>query len=888
MCTSPSARCWLIRVLATLLFVLLGLSICSWPDLEAQDPPKGKEDPDKKAPKKEEFDKGGKPIKPLPKDEDEPETKSKVPTPVGGEDGNPRRPRPGKTESLKLEELAREADRPELRDFYQSLAVPQDILHLPGGKQLHVEPIVDYVGLEADVAKSMEVRPLAEDDKRPPVRRVTVRKVEHYEQLALRKVTEFLDKGPLPRLEKLQAAAKALEAVIQYHEAARARHDREGNVWSGPEKELKAKLRTVQLERLVVLTDAKDWSAASSWADELRDKYPDDPKVELQYVKLQVQHATNSLDTNDFVHARQSLEQLQRLFPNEKEAEELRGRLEREAQKRFKQAQQLVAAKKLAEAKDLLAEASRIWPRLPGLQDARLQLDNTYPILRVGVRHVPQHFWPGTEQTDGDRRAVELMFESLVRPRYDPERGQYYEAELAVDRPRVVPLGREFQLIRDAVWSDDRDENLDKKDEKSGKQVTAVDVLRTVQLLKNPQWPGYAPEWADLVEDPRVTGRDPFRISLTLHQGYLDPLSLMTFKILPASLRGVEGLAGPPVGSGPFQYKEAVKDPDRGDVVIFKANHNYCRARKPGLPRIREIHFVHSNDPAVDFKAEPRRLDLLLDLSTPEMKALQEDEALRNRLSFVTLPNRRIYFLAVNHRRLELRDARLRRAIALAFDREQILNRFFRADLKVHRALTGPYPPGSWACKPKAPPLLDPALAKKLLKDINPGELKLTLKYPADDRGAAQACGYVKEQVEQLHPKLKIELEPLSAEELYSKVEVRHDYDLAYCHWDYPSEDYWLWPLLDPRATGSRGRNFLGYTNDGELEGYFRKAMARRQFKAVQQEMYEIHDRIVEQMPFIPLWQLDTHVVFDKDLQPVGIDPLLVFTNVEEWRLEKR
>jgi peptide/nickel transport system substrate-binding protein len=878
--------------LAAFLCVALPLAVLSWHDLAAQDPAKGKEDPDKKPPKEEEFDKGSKPLKQLPKDDEEPDAKSKVPAPVKGEEGNVKRQRPAKAEPLKLQELVREAERPELRDLYASLAVPHDIVHLPGGKLLYVEPIVDYIGLDTQVTKTIEVRPLPEDGKRPERRQVPVRKVEHYEQLALRKVNEFLDRGPLPRLDKLEAAANVLEAVIHYHEVARKERDRDGNVWDGPLKELEGKLRSVRLERLVVLTDTKEWLAASRWADELRDQYPDDPKVELAVVTLRLRQAQHSLDTNDFVYARQSLEQFQKQFPNEKQAETLPGPLVREAEKRFKQAQQAVKEKKLAQAKELFAEASRIWPRLPGLQDARLQLDNTYPILRVGVRHVPRNFWPGTERTDGDRQAVELMFESLVRPRYDGERGQYYEPELAVDTPRVVPLGREFQLIHDAVWSDDQDENSENKDGKEGKPVTAVDVLRTVQLLKNSQWPGFAQEWADLVEVPRVTGADPFRISLTLRQGYLNPLSLMTFKILPAAaLNRVDDLAEKPVGSGPFQYKETVTNPDRGDLVIFKTNHNYCRAGKPNRPRIREIHFFHSNDPAADFKADPRRLDLLLDVSTQKMKELQDDEELKlkGRLKFLTLPNRRIYFLAVNHRRSELQDVKLRRAIALAIDREHVLNRFFRADLKVHRALTGPYPPGSWACRPKAPPLFDRELARTLLKQLNPTKvLTLTLKYPVDDTAAQQACSYIRDQVGQLHSNLKIELEGLPADELYNKVEVRHDYDLAYYHWDYPSEDYWLWPLLDPRATGSRGRNFLGYTNDGELEGDFRRAMAHRQFKTVQSELYKIHDRVVDMMPFIPLWQLDTHIVFDKDLQPVGVDPLLVFTEVEEWRLEKR
>jgi ABC-type transport system substrate-binding protein len=862
--------------LAALTIVLLPLALVSWHDLAAQDPSKGKDDPDKKSPKKEEFDKGNKPLKPLPKDDDEPDSKSKVPTPVG-DDGN-KRPRPPKAEPLKLAELAREADRPELRDFYESLAVPYDILHLPGGRQLRVEPIVDYIGLEGDVSKTLEVRPLSEDGKRVPLR-LTLRKAEHYEHLAMRKVDELLAIKALPRLEKLQAAAKVLEAVLQFHLAARASGDRAGNVWGVPEKALEAKLRAVHIQRLTVLIDAKDWSAASRWGDELRDKYPDDREVELELVKLQMGQAQDSLNADDFVTARLSLERLERQFPNEEQAKDLRRRLEGEADKWFKQAQLAVKAKKLAEAKELLAKAERIWPRLPGLRDESLRLDNTYPILRVAVRHVPRNLWPGAGRTDSDRQAIELMFESLVRPRSDAQRGQYFEPELAIDRPRIVPLGREFQLVRDAFWFD-------------GKQVTAADVLRSVQLLKNKNWPKHTPEWGDLIEDPRVTGSDPFRISLTLRQGYLDPLSLMTFKVLPASIARADDLrlAAKPVGTGPFQYKETARDPERGERVIFEANSYYdSRAGKKGLPRIREIHFLHSDDLAADLKAEPRRLDLLLDLTTQEMKSLKDDDAINSRLSFRTLPNRRIYFLAVNHRRPALSDVRLRRAIALAIDRDQVLDRDFRAGLQVHRALTGPYPPGTWACPPKAGKLCKPGIARTLAKELNlTAPLTLTLKCPAGDQRVWQACTYIAEQVAHINPNLKIVPEALSPDDLYNKVEVRHDYDLAYYSYDYPSEDYWLWPLLDPRATDAGGGNYLGYTNDGRLEGYFHQAMAHRQFKTVQQKMYDIHERLIEQMPFIPLWQLDSHIVFHKDLQPVGLDPLLVFTDVEEWRLEKR
>src|SRR5262249_41127239 len=135
-------------------------------------------------------------------------------------------------------------------------------------------------------------------------------------------------------------------------------------------------------------------------------------------------------------------------------------------------------SKHAEEIKRLVTDARVIWPRLPGLENFLRQQERKYPILFVGVRELPQYFSPATAATDTERQAVELLFESLVRPEYTVlQSGQKeqvscrYGAGLTDGRPRLVALGREFLLPRDAFWSD-------------GKPVTANDVQRTVVLLQ--------------------------------------------------------------------------------------------------------------------------------------------------------------------------------------------------------------------------------------------------------------------------------------------------------------------------------------------------------------------------------------------------------------------
>jgi ABC-type transport system substrate-binding protein len=245
-----------------------------------------------------------------------------------------------------------------------------------------------------------------------------------------------------------------------------------------------------------------------------------------------------------------------------------------------------------------------------------------------------------------------------------------------------------------------------------------------------------------------------------------------------------------------------------------------------------------------------------------------------------------------------LQNEDLRRTIAHAIDRTKILNEVFRGGptsdpMPPHRPLNGPYPPGTWACKPKLPAdPYDPELAKVLATKVKSAAttLKISLKYPDDDPRVKRACEMIRDQVGALGTGLRIELEPKAPRLLHDEIEFGHDYELAYYYHDYPTDAFWLWPLFstNPKALDRGGKNYLGYQNDGPLESLFVKSMGHREFQEVRNWTHDIHAHLYQKMPLIPLWQLDTHLAIHQDLTPVRIDPLLVFTHVEQWRLEKK
>jgi ABC-type transport system substrate-binding protein len=840
----------------------------------------------------------------LPDEGDDDGARSKVPTPVGEGEPDKKGPRPEKPGALKPADLAALASRTknsDLQEFYLVLAVPHDLIHKPAGGVSFVEPIPRYLGKQPHFRKPIRVRILRrqkdgtfKQELQESFSPKEVESVEHYEQFAIRMVNEFLAQKTVTRPLALRSAEKALSAVIGYFDAARESGERDGDEWDRIGRQLRNSYRDIKLDQLrdMPLRDQQEWEAASEFGDDLQRLYPDDVKVQAEIANIQLTRAhetlkkKGTLEVNDFMAVRMSLERLERQAPNSEEARKIRAQLESEAGKLLSKARAELEGKnpdRRALATRLLKDAEQIWPRLPGLRDEQLRLQNSYPILYVGVRHLPEKLWPGAARLDSERQAVEMLYESLIRPHLDPDLGLTYELNLSAERPRLIPLGRQFDLIRNAYWND-------------GTQVTAADVQHTLEMLRTPDWVGYRPELKDLV-DKIFVGSDPFRVNLNLHQGYLDPLALMTFKVLPdRQLLQLDAWKQIPVPlcSGPFQYKEK-RDISGRAFTVFEANPYYRGGNQPNLPRIREIHFFHSTSPASDFKTG--HLHVLLHLPTDQIKDLQDDQILRGKLTIQTMRNRRIYFLAINHRKPALKGlddehADLRRAINHAIDREHILNQYFRDGTKYHRALTGAYPPESWACNPKVGSQFHSERAKLEIERSKLQGTELTVSFPDDDPRVEQACEYIKQSLERIG--LKIKRDKLTPEELYRKVELEQNYDLAFYHWDYPSEDYWLAPLLDPRPASMQpgGPNFMGYQNDGQLQPLFQQAMAHREFKTVRRLTHEIHmhlfDSVTGKVPFIPLWQLDTHIAYVNDLQPVGLDPLLVFTHVDQWRLEKR
>jgi ABC-type oligopeptide transport system substrate-binding subunit len=519
---------------------------------------------------------------------------------------------------------------------------------------------------------------------------------------------------------------------------------------------------------------------------------------------------------------------------------------------------------------------------------------------------------PALAATDAERWATELVFEGLLQAVPDPDVIRY-RPQLAGGLPAVMPLGRAFTLPRNVRWG-----------REGGDVVDARDVRETLNLLRKPE---YRDRWcADGLEVFEEIDRvlDPFRLRLAYRRGVLEPLSRATFKVIPARHlmeqdRGPddEAFARNPYGTGPFRYEGREREGADRECAVFRANPHFGqRPGRFGLPAIREVRFFVPTQSSLAKDVTGGQLHLYPDAPPDVAPRFREEPALRDAMKVATAAtNRRVHILAVNHRQTALQSDRLRQGLSLAINRDAILKELFRAgDDTAHAALTGPFPVKSWATPPAARdvPLYKPGAGALIGEGLSGQRIRLKLAFLGDDPRNAQVCQRVKAQIEEASadkggkPAVEVELVGRSAEEYRNKLYKEFDFDLCLATFDYRDDLYSLAGLLDPEAAGRDGRNFLGYlapgTNPAEPDRRLRRKVEEilqyRDFKKQVKELtHDVHHLFNQRVPFIPLWQLDRSMVVHRDLRlyfdnpaaevkPEQLDPAVVFTGVEMWRLE--
>ncbi len=397
----------------------------------------------------------------------------------------------------------------------------------------------------------------------------------------------------------------------------------------------------------------------------------------------------------------------------------------------------------------------------------------------------------------------------------------------------------------------------------NGRELTAEDVKYSIERIMDPAtkspntwiFEGVIKGATDMEEGRAkdISGikvTDPYTIQFTLEQPLGHFLALLTMPqalVLPREevAKWGDDYGSHPVGSGPFILQEW----RRQDRLILRANPNYFAGR-PYLDG-QEIRIIPESSTAeAEFKTG--RLDVL---SIPDATFTQwtTDPTWKSRIMKGAEMN--IFYLGFNLKKKPFDDVRVRRAVAYAIPRKQILEAILNGQGVIAH---GPIPPTLPGYNPKIAALIyDPSKAKALLREAGYGdgfEAELLLTPTTGNRRLFDV----------LQASLRgvgIELKPAFRERaVYFRERRTGNFQIVRADWwaDYLDAENFLYPLFH-----SASKPWTGYSNP-KVDQVIDAARATID-PSKRLALYQDAEKgIIDDMPWVFLW----HTVSSSAYQP--------------------
>lgn len=220
---------------------------------------------------------------------------------------------------------------------------------------------------------------------------------------------------------------------------------------------------------------------------------------------------------------------------------------------------------------------------------------------------------------------------------------------------------------------------------------------------------------------------------------------------------------------------------------------------------------------------------------------------------YVQTPYLGTYYYLLNTQRPPFDDVRVRRALSLAVDRETLARTVMQASVVPAYAIT---PPGTLGYEPPSLVSFDPETARELLAEAG---------YP---NGEGWPGGELSYNTLEAHRKIAVAVQQMWKEHLNIDIELANqewkvfldklttmDYDIGRRGWigDYVDPNN----FLDLFLSGG-GNNNTGYADPAYDELILRKAPQARSREERYAFFFEAETRLLEQMPFIPIYTYTT------------------------------
>ncbi|HKU67376.1 MAG TPA: peptide ABC transporter substrate-binding protein [Candidatus Baltobacteraceae bacterium] len=489
--------------------------------------------------------------------------------------------------------------------------------------------------------------------------------------------------------------------------------------------------------------------------------------------------------------------------------------------------------------------------------------------LRVALAQEPASLDPLLLEGPIAYAVSELLYSYLTN--YDSEGSMVPDLALQVPTPEnggVSADGKRvtFHLRRGVRWQD-------------GAALTSRDVLFTYRAIMNPA--NSLPERFGYDKIAAISAPDPYTVVIRLRRAYAPIVPLFfggdsNYPILPAhvlakytSLNNVP-FNERPIGSGPYALASWV----RGDRLVLDANPRYYRG-KPPVQRL-VLPFVHDPSTIVN-ELQTGELDAAFSLDAARISQLRALPA--HRVIVTPIP----YFYAISFNLSDpvLREANVRRALALAIDRESIVRKISHGVYDPQTGLRGLF---TWAYDPGADRLpYDPRLARELLHGRR---LQLQLAFPAGSQITAQLATAIAQAESAIGVDVTLKR---YAREVYMAndgpiMQGRYQLQLYDFHSNYDPDAAWLLACDQQSPTGFNHAHYCDAAVDRALQSassVYERGARSRLYASVQ-------TAVARDLPYFFLCQASDIDVIPTVLEHYDRPLLSSFNSVARWSLRGR
>ena len=332
-----------------------------------------------------------------------------------------------------------------------------------------------------------------------------------------------------------------------------------------------------------------------------------------------------------------------------------------------------------------------------------------------------------------------------------------------------------------------------------------------------------------------------------------------------------------PIGTGPYIMKRAFGP---NEQIILEANSYY----KPHPPRIEKIVFHPIKDPMMEFiSLKAGKLDLgSLDALQLER---QTDENFKKNYQIIEEPSHAYSYLGFNLKDKKFQDKRIREAISLAINKQELIDLLFFSHGKV---CNGPFMPSSDVYpKDVKEHIYNPKKAKEILASLgfdatHPFEFELATNTGNDTR--IYAAEILQRQLSKVGITMKIR--SMEWQAFLNTVVMPKNFEAVLLGWNLSliPDARTIWHSSSDKPGGF---NLVGYKNS-KVDELIDTAESMVDAKKFAKNYREIFHLIAEDKPYIFLYIPNSITVISKDIK--GVEPSIIgiMHNQIEWEKEKR